>query len=158
MQIFLTALVTVIGGAVTISALALVISVTSLGLSAHVAFRDRGRLRTKSTFYAAHEDRSPSMCVEAVNAGRRPVILTVFGGYYENGQSRGTYIGDYKTGVQLGENEKFSENIDALHHMLFDQETGAAVTDLWFQDTLGRRHRVKGAKKHLQRLLKSNAV
>jgi hypothetical protein len=142
----------------TISAFALVISVTSLGLSAYVALRDRGRVRTKSTFYAAFEDRPASMRVEAVNIGRRPVILTLFGGYYEDGHWRGTYISGYKTGVRLGENDRFSEDIDEQHHMLFDHETGSAVTDLWFEDTLGRRYPVKGAKKHLKRFFERNAV
>jgi hypothetical protein len=136
-----------------LSIVALAVSVTSLGLSAYMASRDRGKLRTKSTFYAAYEGRSPVMRVEAVNAGRRPVILTVLGGYYENGDWSGTYIRDDTAGVRLGENEKFSEEIDRLHHMLFNHDTGAAVTDLWFQDTLGRRYRVEGAKKHLKQLL-----
>ena len=66
----------------------------------------------------------------------------------------GIYIGGYKTGVRLGENERFSESIDESHHMLFDQETGAAVTNLWFEDTLGRRYPVRNAKKHLKRFFK----
>jgi hypothetical protein len=140
----------------TISEIALTISVMSLSFSAYVALRDRGRLHTKSIFYAAHEGRTTSMRVEAINIGRRPVILTHFGGYYEDGQWRGTYIGDHKTGVRLGESEKFSEDINDLHHMLFDNETGSAVTDLWFEDTLGRRYRVKGARNHLKQFFKRN--
>jgi hypothetical protein len=141
----------------TISTAALAISVTSLALSTYIALRDRGRLRTKSTFYAAHEDRPPSIRVEAVNVGRRPVILTLFGGYYERGHWSGTYIGDHKAGVRLGEKERFSENIDNLHHMLFDHDTGTPVSDLWFEDTLGRRYRVKNAKKHLAQFFKQDA-
>ena len=53
--------------------------------------------------------------------------------------------------------EKFSEDIDDLHHMLFDHESGVAVTDLWFEDTLGHRYRVKGAKKRLGQFFKRNA-
>ncbi|MHB8519975.1 MAG: hypothetical protein ACYDH9_04385 [Limisphaerales bacterium] len=113
-------------------------------------------MRTKITFYAAQEDRPPSMRVEAVNVGRRAVILTLFGGYYEDGRWRGTYIGDSNTGVRLGENERFTEDMDDRHHMLFDCEAEVAVTDLWFEDTLGRRYRVKGARKHLQQFFKRN--
>lgn len=140
-----------------ISAFAFAISVTSLGLSAYVALRDRGRVRAKSTFYAATEGRPASMRVEAVNIGRRPVILTLFGGYYENGCWSAVHIGDYKRGVRLEENERFRENIDGLHHMLFYPETGAAVTDLWFEDTLGRRYRVRGAKKNLKRFFERHS-
>jgi len=96
--------------------------------------------------------------VEAINVGRRPIILTLFGGYYEDGHWRGTYIGDYKTGVRLGENEKFSEDIDDLHHMIFDHEEGVTVSDFWFEDTLGRRYPVKGAKKHLGQFFARDAA
>jgi hypothetical protein len=138
----------------TISVVALAISATSLSLSVYMALRDRGRLRTKSIFYAAHDGRPASMEVEAVNVGRRPVILRLVGGYYEDGGWNSQYIGDRKTGVRLEENERFSENIDDLRYMVIDHETGVAVTDLWFEDTLGRRYRVKGAKKHLEQFFK----
>jgi hypothetical protein len=83
--------------------------------------------------------------------------LTLFGGYYEDGNWSGTYIGDHKTGIRLGENEKFSEDIDDLHHMLFDHEKSVAVSDFWFEDTLGRRYPVKRAKKQLEQFFKQNA-
>lgn|SRR5690349_12700693 len=140
-----------------IAVTALAISVTSLSLSAYVALRDRGRLRTKSTFYAANEHRPALIRVEAVNVGRRPVLLRLFGGYYKNGSWSGTYIGNSTTGHRLAENEIFSEDIDDVHHMLFDHESGTNIVDLWFEDTLGRRYRVKGAKKHLQQFFKQNA-
>ncbi|PYK15326.1 MAG: hypothetical protein DME55_13810 [Verrucomicrobia bacterium] len=84
--------------------------------------------------------------------------MTLLGGYYEDGHWRGTYIGHHDKGVRLGENEKFSEDIDDLHHMLFDHEKGVTVSDFWFEDTLGHRYRVKEARKHLEQFFKRDAA
>jgi hypothetical protein len=82
-------------------------------------------------------------------------------GHYEDGDSATTNIGDDKTGVRLQENEKFSTEVSEAHpsgihalDLLFHPESRAALTGLWFEDTLGRRYRVKGAKKHLKQLFK----
>jgi len=96
------------------------------------------------------------MKVEAINMGRRPVILTRLGGYYADGHWSGIYIGKHNKGYQLGENEKFSEDITEMHPMFFDHERGVAIIDLWFEDTLGRRYRVKNARKHIRQLIKQN--
>ncbi len=64
------------------------------------------------------------MEVEAVNVGRRPVVLRLVGGYYENGDWNGQNVGEGKTGVRLEENERYSENIDDLRYLVRDHETG----------------------------------
>lgn len=141
---------------IVISIIALVVSISSLSLSAYLAFRDRGRIRTKSTYYPAHEDRGAILRIEAVNIGRRPVILTLFGGLYENSHWNGVYIGETHIGHRLGENEKFTEDIDIRHHMLFDDKMESAVSEFWFEDTQGRRYPVKDSKKHLKRFFDEN--
>jgi hypothetical protein len=37
--------------------------------------------------------------------------------------------------------------------IVFHPVSGKPTTDLWFEDTLRRRYRVKGAKKHLRQLM-----
>jgi len=96
------------------------------------------------------------MEVEAVNVGRRPVVLRLVGGYYENGDWNGQNVGEGKTGVRLEENERYSENIDDLRYLVRDHETGGPVTELWFEPTRGRRYRIKGAKKHLKQFFKQS--
>ena len=54
----------------------------------------------------------------------------------------------------MGENEKFTEDIELTDRRLLSRE-GDAILDLRFEDTLGGRYRVKDAKKHLVRLLKN---
>jgi hypothetical protein len=148
----------------TISVVALAISLGSMGLSAYVALRDRGHLRTRSTFYRANRGYLPGMEVEAVNVGRRPVILTRLIWLYGKESWSFSHIGDVNTGLRLGENERFSERIDDGHHMLFYEEPFISssltrkVTDLCFEDTLGRRYHIKGAKKHLVRFFKQSRI
>src|SRR5207244_7930368 len=113
-----------------IAEFALIVSLASFGVSAYVALRDRKRLRAKSTFYAAHEGRDSLMHVEAVNVGRRPVILTMLGGYYDDGSWSGTYLTEDKSGVRLAENEKFSADIDDVDDVVFEAKSGAKATDL----------------------------
>jgi hypothetical protein len=140
-----------------ISTIALCVSGVSLGVSTFTSFRDRGRLKATSKYYPANEDEDGKwwrghILVEAVNTGRRPIILTVFGGNYENEGWCGTYLED-KKGVRLGENERFTEQVNCNHRML--KHNSRDAIDLWFEDTLGRRYRVKHAKKHLRSLLRN---
>ncbi len=92
------------------------------------------------------------MKVEVVNMGRRPVRLALFRGRYEGGGWSGRCLGDPDKGVLLTEGERFTENIEATDHMLLDRETGDAATDLWFEDTVGRRYAVRDARENLARL------
>jgi hypothetical protein len=134
------------------SAFALLVSIGSLGVSACVALRDRARLLATSTF-SQWTNRPASIKVEAVNAGRRPVILTKIVGRYEDGDWCATDIGEDKIGIRLQEHERFSEDITdgASLDMLFHPISKATLTDLWLEDTLGHQYRVKKAKKHLKR-------
>jgi hypothetical protein len=139
---------------IIVSIIALVVSVGSLSVSTYVALRDRARLRAKSTF-RNWENRPASIEVEAVSVGRRPVILTTIAGHYEDGDRCFTDIGEDKTGIRLQEHERFSEDLtDGPPDLLFHPRSKARLTDLWFEDTLRRRYRVKNAKKHLKRLFK----
>ena len=138
---------------IIVSIIALVISIGSLSVYTYVALRDRARLRAKSTFQN-WEHRPASVEVEAVNIGRRPVILTTIAGHYEDGDWCFTVIGGEKTGIRLQEHERFSEDITdgSRLDLLFHPISKARLTDLWFEDTLQRRYRVKNAKKHLKLL------
>jgi hypothetical protein len=134
-----------------LSIAALVISVASVSFSIYFGVRDRSRLKAKSQFYTAWEQSEARMVVRAVNRGRRPIILTMLGGYYEDGSWQGTHLGEHPVGLRLAENERFEETIGSEHHILYNIHE-SRITDLWFEDTLGRRYKVKGAKKHLKLL------
>lgn len=141
---------------IIIASIALFVSFTSLGVSAFVALRDRGRLCAKSKLFE-YEDGTASIQIEAVNKGRRPVILKLLTFEYEDGSQRNKCTGDYEKGMRLVEREPFLEQIDRMHRMLLNEDA-AALTDLWFVDSIGRKHRVKGAKKNLRLFFKHNAA
>jgi len=60
---------------VRVDPISTIISVIALAVSGYVALPDRARLRAKSTFQK-FVNIPASIKVEAVNVGRRPVILT----------------------------------------------------------------------------------
>ena len=137
---------------IAISGFALLASTGSLIVSGHVARRDRARLRAKSIF-RKWVNIPARIEVEAVNVGRRPVILTRMVWHYGDASSTATPLGEDRTGIRLQEHEKFSESITDSE-MLFDSNSGVELTHLVFEDTLGRQYRVKHLKKHLKRLFK----
>src|SRR5947208_10418587 len=95
---------------------AFLVSLTSLGFSIYFGFLDRSRLKASSVYYPEWEHSSAHITVSAVNHGRRPIILTLFGGYYEDGSWEGTQLGgkDGK-GLRLAENERFEQTIRSDH-------------------------------------------
>ena len=86
----------------TLSIAAIVLSVCSFALSAYVAFRDRSRLKTESQAYQ-HEQTGEyySFYFKAVNAGRRPIVLTLIEGNYGNNHKCGTFINYENKGIRL---------------------------------------------------------
>jgi hypothetical protein len=138
-----------------ISVIALLLSVISIGFSVFFNFRDRAKIKTTSTFYPESEFGSASVHFTVVNAGRRPIILRMRGAVDKNGEWIGTYLGKDQSGLRLGEHERLDHRMEA--HDLFEAtpDDVITVTDLWVEDTLGRRYLIKDAKKNLALLLKS---
>lgn len=140
------------GAPLYLSLLAVAISLVSVAWSIHIGRRDRGRLKATSELYYSGPDSDdiPShLEIRAVNHGRRPVILTMLRTELSDGTSYGTYLNDRAT--RLGENEAFLKTIEYGDYVDVLIE-GKIPTDLWFEDTLGRRYKVKGAKEHLKKL------
>src|SRR6266699_4169331 len=96
---------------------AFLVSLTSLGFSIYFGFLDRSRLKASSQYYPEWEHSSAHITVSAVNHGRRPIILTLLGGTYEDGNWEGTSLGKDRAGLRLDENERFQETIRSGHDM-----------------------------------------
>jgi hypothetical protein len=138
-----------------ISVLALLLSVISIGFSVYFNFRDRGNIKTSSTFYPGSDFGSASVHITIVNAGRRPIILRMRGAVDKNGEWIGTFLGKDKSGLRLGEHERFDHKMEKGD--LFEQTPDGVITvaDLWVEDTLGHRYAIRDAKKNLALLLES---
>ena len=87
--------------------------------------------------------------MKAVNHGRRTVILATFGRDFPSGAWYSTQL--EKAGIRIGENEDYSITIRIGDHYILSPE-GEDAIDLWFEDTLGRRYKVKNAKDNLRKL------
>lgn len=132
-----------------LAACAIVISFVSLAWAIHIGRRDRGKLKATSELCKEYESDFEYLRVKAVNCGRRPVILTMLGADFPSGHWLGTYLRDKM--LHLSEGEAFEETIRAGDHYTMSDE-GEEAIDLWFEDTLGQRYKVKKAKKHLKEL------
>jgi hypothetical protein len=139
-----------------ISIVALLISVTSLVFSFYFNFRDRANLKTSSQFFAASEFGPSRVEFTIVNAGRRPIILRMWGGTDEKGEWVGRPFGnDNKWELQLGEHERFDHHIEQQDLYFGADDDLIMMVNLWVEDTLGRRQQIKDAKKNIASLLKS---
>lgn len=143
--------------------IALLISGLSFVLSFYAIRRDNEKLKARSWFFPSYfnEDNQLNVMrrirIEAVNSGRRPIILTFLGVKYDDGHEKSVYL-EHPDGVHLNEKEKFTQDDEDLFSMLYDHENGSAAVDMWFEDTLGKRHYIKGAKRHLELYFKNEPI
>jgi len=136
-----------------ISCIALFISFVSLGLSAFFGLRDRARIITKSVFIPNDYSGQAYITISVVNAGRRPIILRMWGGAGADNDWVGTFLGDKDNGLRLAEHERHEF---VLHESDLTQQMpdfSIEIKDVWFEDTLGRRYTVKDAKKNIAKLV-----
>jgi uncharacterized protein (DUF2345 family) len=77
----------------------------------------------------------------------------MFGKDYSDGAWGGSYI-EEKEG-RLAENEKYEITIRAGDSDTMSPD-GEEAVDFWFEDTLGRRYKVKNAKENLKKLWGKN--
>jgi len=140
---------------------AIIIACISLFWSIYLGYRDRGNIKATSKIYyidITSYSEKPSkkisnLKIKAVNCGRRPVILSMFGADYSDGSWGGSYI--EKEVGHLAENEKYEKTIRAGDSDTMSTD-GEEAVDFWFEDTLGRRYKVKNAKENLKKLWGEN--
>jgi hypothetical protein len=145
-----------------ISIIALFVSIVSAGFSILFGSRDRARLRAVSKFFPATQDDEgpispPLLLIEIANHGRRDVYLEYF--YVGHGREKGlsiaetTWESDIHGRCQLSEGDKYSHTFDPDCDGILLNDDGIAATHLYFQDSLGRRYKVKHAGQNIQKYL-----
>lgn len=137
------------------SIVALVVSILSFGFSVYFNSRDRARLVAQSRFIPGSDDGFAQVSITIVNAGQRPVILHMWAGEDEKGIWIGQILGEKGAGLRLAEHER--HDLDLKKEDLYQQTPDGEIliTDIWFEDTLGRRHKVKNAKTNISKLWRS---
>lgn len=129
---------------------ALIISIFSLVGSFIFNLRDRMRVRATSKFIPQHPDYDKAhLTVKVVNKGRRVVILTMFGGNLENGGWHGEGLGKLGKGLRLAEQEFHKDKFYKDDIEADSPDSVSNFIDLWFEDSQGRRHKIKNSKKNI---------
>ena len=96
----------------------------------------------------------PFLEVKVVNRGRRVAILTTFGGKLDDGTWISTHIGKDGQGIKLAENEYHVERLNRRELQQVDPSTGdmREYEELYFEDSLGRRHSVRHSRRDIAKL------
>ena len=136
----------------SIALLALVVALVSLVLTAFFNFRDRANLIAKSEFLPHWNDSPAHVRVTIVNSGRRSMILRLWAGADAKGEFVGTFMGTDGRGHRLGEYERHEFKLEKHELLSPTPDLDVEIQDIWFEDTLGSRYTVKGAKENLAKL------
>jgi hypothetical protein len=144
-----------------LSLVALSVSLLAAVSSIYFNLLDRlTRVEARSEFCASNMEEdgpySPAgILITIINHGAKPVDLEyLYFQYGKQGGSRyaetvwdGDKYGRYRLEPELGKYDQFFSDDDAC---IFTSEHGIRATEIYFQDSRGRRFRVKGSKRSLQ--------
>ncbi len=135
-----------------VSLVALGVACVSLCATLYFNLRDSARLKASSVYVPYWEETPAHIRISIVNAGRRPVILRMLVNAESKKKWVGTLLNKDNGGIRLGEHERYETKIE--RHELVQQtpDEEVAINDIWFEDTLGRKHAVKNAKLSLKQL------
>ena len=132
-----------------ISIIAIIISVFAAISSFYFQFRDKVKLKTSLNRYEyipEFNDRA-RLTIKIVNKGRRPALLTLFGGNLANNGWVGSGLGEEDKFIRLSESEFYERDFykEDIEQITPEMDYPEFV-DLWFQDSLGNRHIIKGSR------------
>ena len=132
---------------------ALIVSIISLGGTFYFNIRDRMKVQATSKLYASHPDYDKAhLEIKVVNIGRRIAVLTLFGGDLENGRWQGEALGESEKGLHLAEHEFYKYKFYKDDILAVSPDFESNYIELWFEDSLGRRHKVKDSKINVELL------
>ena len=147
------------GHDIVISYVALAVSVFSVATSFYFGLRDRMKVGAYCTYYPAHPDYDrANLKIRAVNRGRRVAVLTLFGGDTTDGNWQGEGLGERGAGLHLAEHEFYEREFYREDVEAISPDRESEFFELWFEDSLGRRHRVKGSKDGIRKLKKAESL
>ena len=131
---------------------------TSVGFAIWFGVRDRAHVKAKCEFCPANPDEDgpfspPGILIHIANYGRRPVYLEYL--YFQYGKggtanyAETVWEGDKCGRRRLDEGDKYEYFFDPDSDTIFTNEDGIRATSIFFQDSLGHRYNVKGARESL---------
>lgn len=141
---------------VAISVAALLVSIASLAISVHFKRKEEAKIRASSQLFVGDEDHEPAIVVTAVNVGRRPAILRMLVGVGADKQWSGLMLGDDHQGIRLEENERFEKQQKASDLGVSHEEAEFEFTELYFEDSLGKRWTIRDSERHIKEFWKAH--
>jgi len=99
-----------------------------------------------------------ALLVEITNIGPEEINILSLKGKYRDGSKNCIPLRDLKT--KLGVSERLKRSILPIDEAGgaydgFQNENEAELVDLWFEDTYGRKHKLRGVKKYLRKMRKN---
>lgn len=134
---------------IVVSGLAFVVSAISL----YLHFQDRPSLKIISEFVPSSEYGSAYIALSVVNSGKRPLVITMWGGSGDNGKWVGEFIGNERKGLRLAEKERYNIVLRKEDMVAITPDEEVVFSDLWVEDSLGKRYSVPRAKQYVVELL-----
>jgi hypothetical protein len=123
--------------------------------------RDKAKIITRSKYLAGYEGDQPQIFLYIVNAGRRPIVLRMWAGSSQRTYGKEKWIGTFmnhdKGGQRLAENESYELRLKREDLIGSSPDEDVVFQDIWFEDSLGQRHVVQGAKNNIRKLWASSA-
>ncbi len=151
--------------AVLVSAFALLVSLGSLYISYRNFKNDQGTLDAKCRllWIGEEQDKIGGLKVTIINNGKRPMIIHSIGGYSLN-KKFGAHLvhsnfppeaGEHR-GYRLGELDRYETKYYDTQDFIFippGNDDPFEITELWVEDILGRRFKVKDSKKNIAKFV-----
>lgn len=138
---------------------ALGVSVLSFITSFYFGFRDRVRVRAIGKFYQGSPDYDRAhLSIRIVNKGRRIAVLTMFGGDTADGGWQGENLGEKMTGLHLTEHQFYERKFYREDIVASAPDSDSEYVELWFEDSLGKRHKVKNSRNGIQQLKQAYGI
>ncbi|RZQ19024.1 hypothetical protein D8T36_22315 [Vibrio vulnificus] len=139
-----------------LSIAAIILSILSLLLSVYVTWKDRGRLKIY-----AHPVKHPDTdeysftSINVVNTGRRVVLMKYFVGEYFDGSTARYCLNSTCEVVVLTEGQDFKYKLGKFDGPMVNmrdenQHEDSEIKNCLFEDTMGKKWKVKGAKSALK--------
>ena len=140
--------------AITISIIALVVSVASFGLSFYLARRDRSHLKSQC-FVRAHERTGEysSIFISITNTGRRAIVVRYLAGSYADCSKSGQLLG--KEGIKLQEGEFYEIEFGKFDGIMVNGEKLSPLCDISLEDSTGKDCEIKNSRANIKLLKES---
>lgn len=122
---------------------AIVISLCSLGITAYVAYRDRGTITATSRYLESYQHMSDGIYIHVVNSGRRPVTIRRLLLRPADGNVIERRLGENERPLRLLESEDHEFQLNAQNSDITEWSQ-LRIAEAVVEDSRGKEYKVAG--------------